>query len=117
MKSLRTAEVREKYLEYLKTNNGVCLLCEQDSIKDFVHWKLTINKFPYNEIAETHHLLIPRRHTTERDLTEEELHELREIKEDFVNTAGYDCILENTMRAESIPDHFHLHFIVVLDRP
>jgi hypothetical protein len=113
MVSLRTDEGKKKYREYIQTHPASqgCPLCEKESIKDFTYWKITENSFPYDKIAQTHHMVIPLRHGPEHDLHAEELEELKHIKATFIND-GYDWIIEATHKNKSIPDHFHLHLIV-----
>ena len=113
MVSLCTQEGKKKYKEHLeaRTSLGACPLCEKKSIKDFLLWKLTENSFPYDQIAKTHHMLIPIRHVSEEELSGEELEELKSIKKDFIHIA-YDWILEAAPKNQTIPDHFHLHLIV-----
>ena len=46
----------------------------------FGYWKIVTNAFPYDLIAGRHDMILPLRHVTENELTEEELVELKEIK-------------------------------------
>lgn len=113
MASLRSSEMVNKYNEHQKT--GVlargCPLCDTEPLKIFKYWKIIENDFPYDLIAKTHHMIVPIRHEAEKDLTEEELAELGEIKENYINQ-GYDYIIEPTVKNKSIPGHFHLHLII-----
>lgn len=113
MASLRTEEGKKKYQEYAKAHPaaGACPLCEKESIQDFTYWKVTENSFPYDKIAQTHHMLLPLRHVCEDDLLPEEAEELKVIKKSFVDT-NYDWMIEATHKNKSIPDHFHIHLIV-----
>lgn len=56
-------------------------------------------------------MLVPLRHVQERELNEEELKELRKIKETYVNIE-YDWIMEPVPKGKTIPAHFHLHLIL-----
>jgi hypothetical protein len=56
-------------------------------------------------------MLVPIRHTTEADLTVNEIMELAGIKSQII-AEEYDWIIEPTPKNKSIPDHFHLHLIV-----
>jgi diadenosine tetraphosphate (Ap4A) HIT family hydrolase len=113
MVSLRTTEGKKKYKEYLSTHpqGDVCDLCGKEPIEEFEGWKIVLNSFPYDQIAETHHMLALLRHATEEELTETELVELKTIKATYVND-NYDWIIEATTKNKSIPAHFHLHLIV-----
>jgi hypothetical protein len=114
MASFRTPEMKKKYEEHLQTGalDKACPLCDKKSIKTFKHWKIIDNKFPYDLIAKIHHMIVPIRHVVENDLNEEELEELRQIKENFFLNPQYDYIIEAATKNKSIPKHFHLHLIV-----
>lgn len=113
MATLRTPEITKRYQLYLKTlpSIGPCILCAKQTLKEFEHWKIVLNDFPYDRIAKTHHMLIPYRHVQEGGLNEEEFKELRKIKETYVNTE-YDWIMEPVPKGKTIPSHFHLHLIL-----
>jgi len=113
MTSLRTPEGKKKYQEYLKTEDlsNSCPLCDKEPVKSFGFWKIIENNFPYDQIAKTHHMLLPVRHASEKELRTGEWEELNMIKESFLN-AEYDWIIESTHENKSIPWHFHLHLII-----
>lgn len=111
---LRKAETQAKYEERKKSHSFIneCALCKKaEPIKKFEHWLLVHNAFPYDLIAETHHMLIPKRHITYKELTEEEKEELELLKATHLEE-NYETIAENTNRRKTIPQHFHLHLIV-----
>ncbi len=111
---LRTKETQEKYEERKKSHSFIneCALCEKvEIIEKFKHWLLVPNAFPYDLVAETHHMLIPKRHTTYEKLTKEEREELELLKATHLEE-NYETIAENTNRRKTIPQHFHLHLIV-----
>ncbi len=87
------------------------MLCEKQALKEFRYWKVTDNSFPYDLIAKAHHMLVPVRHVSESELSEDELSELKEIKYTYANTE-YDYLIEATSKNKSIPTHHHLHLIV-----
>ncbi len=113
MPSLRTPESKRKYKEYQKALpvNDSCLLCEKEALVMFTYWKIVENSFPYDLIADTHHMLMPLRHVVEKDLTFAEVEELKKIKMEVVDEK-YDYIIESTHNTKSLPSHFHLHIIV-----
>ncbi|PIR86911.1 MAG: hypothetical protein COU11_03595 [Candidatus Harrisonbacteria bacterium CG10_big_fil_rev_8_21_14_0_10_49_15] len=114
---LRTKETHHKYLAY-RNNGGLekgCALCERESLKEFRFWRVIKNEFPYDRVAETHDMLIPKRHTGEGGLTEEERKELWEIKcGEYINN-NYHFIMEAVTKIKSIPNHFHLHLTKIKD--
>ena len=123
MLSLRTNETEAKYAEW-KLERGLekgCPMCTNEpfkgfiycaAVKEFTYWKIVINDFPYDKVAEKHHMLVPLRHVTEGELTEEEKQELQTIKPTYLND-NYQFIIEATHKTKSVPEHFHLHLIVV----
>jgi hypothetical protein len=113
--SLRSIATEEEYRKYKETKavDSPCVLCSQEPIQTFKYWKITKNDFPYDLIAETHHMISPIRHAKELELTEEEKSELLEIKANSLNF--YDAILESTPRMKTVPAHHHLHIFVTKD--
>ena len=87
-----------------------CVLCTAEPLETFTYWKIIQNDFPYDRIAETHHMIVPRRHCIELDLTNEEKIEFSRIKKDVLDR--YNYIIEPTNTLKSIPNHFHLHLII-----
>ena len=116
MASLRSTEEYQRYESY-KANGGLdngCRLCEREALRDFEHWKIIQNEFPYDVLAKVHHMIVPRRHTTESGLSEAERTELLAIKDDYIHKT-YEFLMEATHLTRSIPEHFHLHLVVVKD--
>ena len=111
-RSVRSEEVQKQYLDFMKgrADNSPCRMCEMESVKEFKYWRVLENEFPYDKISDKQHILLPKRHTTEEDLTDEEKAELLKIKKtDFVRE--YQFIFESTPGTVSIPAHFHLHLV------
>jgi hypothetical protein len=112
MASMRSPEMKNRYKEW-QVSHGMdigCQLCERQAIHLFSYWKIVENIFPYDLIAEKHHMLVPLRHVAEGGLVDGELKELRSIKEGIVNE-DYDFLLESTDKTKTVPQHFHLHLI------
>ncbi|MEI6281055.1 MAG: hypothetical protein WCP17_03605 [bacterium] len=114
--ALRTKESQQKYLNLISNGylTNECKLCTAPSVKDFEHWRIINNKYPYDLIAKTNHMVIPKRHTVEKELTESEKKELESIKHEYIDKE-YDMLIEVVNRAKSIPSHFHTHLIVEKD--
>ena len=110
---MRTQTTKQKYLKYLENNEGklkdFVYDVKKENLKEYKYWVIKENRFPYDEICELSHLLIPKRIVaTYRELNTEELSDLQEIKEDI--RSKYDCILESLSRGNpSISKHFHFH--------
>ncbi len=93
----------------LKT--GSCPLCSEESIQDFKHWKILPNKYPYDAVAERHDLIQPKRHVAKfKLLTKEEVQELEQLKDTFLNQK-YTYLIEAMPKNKSVPGHLHYHLI------
>ena len=114
MGTLRTKKTEKKYKEFKKTNSFTegCVLCRMKPIKSFEYWKIVNNDFPYDKIADPHHMILPKRHTKERGITKEEWREFKELKEGYLNN-NYTFIFESTHKTMTVPGHFHLQLIVI----
>lgn len=114
MTMFRTQKTHDAY-EQAKARghltSGVCRMCEDETLVEFTNWRIITNLFPYDNIAQTHHLLIPKRHVIEQELTAQEVAELHNLKETKLNDT-YTFIFEPLPKQKSIPQHFHLHLIV-----
>ncbi len=116
MGTFRSKENQDSYDEHRKNghlDNG-CVLCAEASLQEFIHWRIIPNEFPYDRISEVHHMLIPKRHVQETELTEAEITELMVVKHNQLN-ANYMYVIEALPGMKSIPQHFHLHLIVAKD--
>ncbi len=116
MATLRLDETKAAYDAYQLEDafkNG-CPLCNAPTVHAFTHWRIVKNRFPYDKIAGIHDMLVPSRHITEKEISQEEWHELANIKNDYVHP-NYQFIIEATHKVKSIPAHFHLHLIVLKD--
>ncbi|MEX2052422.1 MAG: hypothetical protein WD991_01860 [Candidatus Paceibacterota bacterium] len=110
--TFRSKELNDKYLGLIKDgfHDSGCNLCKAPSIKEWDHWRVIDNLFPYDLIAKTHHMLIPKKHAVEEELTGEELAELKKLKQGHINE-NYGWIMEAVPKIKSVPSHFHLHLI------
>ena len=80
----------------------------EEIVKDFESWVVIRNKFPYDGVTRTHHMLVPKRYfATPREMNAEERRELEEIKLSFGEE--YDGLFENLSHKRSVPSHFHIH--------
>lgn len=108
-KTYRTKETEERYQKVLKERDETeCFMCNNDPVYTWKRWKLFVNSFPYDEIAEKSMLLCLSDHRSEID--SEDLVELKEIKKKKFMTE-FSCLLENLPWNQSVPKHFHFHLI------
>lgn len=115
IKSLRSLETEITYQNFLKKPKKTdCFLCRANSIRDFEHWKIVENEYPYDGVAVISHVLTTKKHKVEKNFTKEEREELVEIKRELGNQ--YDMIIENGWQNQSIPEHYHLHLLILKQR-
>jgi len=108
--TLRSDAMHTKYLTYPKDKD---FMVNAPSIKDYQYWRIIENKFPYDTIAKTHHLLVPRRQALNWvDLDIDEMTELDNLMV-YDLPQDYDMILLNFPKAQSVKDWLHFHLIVV----
>ena len=117
MASLRTREMSAKYKAYREAGglDSGCVLCAESSLQEFTHWRIIPNNFPYDLVAKTHHMIVPKEHLAQGEISTEAWLELDEIKKGPINDS-YDFILEATLHQRSIPSHFHLHLVVIKEK-
>jgi len=114
---LRTRKTFQKYKKFKSAGflaNG-CNLCKEKSIKEFKYWKILNCRFPWDRIAKTNHLLIPKRCTVYKKLNNKEKNEFELIKATYVNKK-YEILIETTDKEKSIPGHFHIHLMVIKNK-
>lgn len=114
-KGLRKPESHARYLQFIRSGKlPKCYLCGAKPVKDYKYWKIVENEFPYDEVAETTHIVSPKRHLTETGLTWREMSELQNVKDDIHKE--YDMILENAHKNKLIPGHYHLQLLKLKER-
>lgn len=110
MLGFRTKKSEQKYHRNIDKE---CPICKRAALKSFENWKVIKNNFPYDRIAKTHDMLVPLRHVDENSLNQKELDEFKEIKNNFIKDSKYHYIIEANSKLKSIPEHFHLHLIIL----
>lgn len=111
---MRTPETMAAYTKAQEEGlllNG-CPICKAESLKEFTLWRIITNKFPYDKIAAVHHMLVPKRHVPEAELSPEEKEEYKVLKNSYIDDT-YQFIMEPTTTMRSIPAHAHLHLVVL----
>lgn len=110
---LRSKDTYEKYVN--RVPDSKCFMCGSDNcvtIKSYKHWKIIENNYPYDNVAQVHHMLVPKRHIPfTHSFEKEEETELWLIKYMINKTTDYDCILENFAHGQSQPGHVHYHLL------
>ena len=115
----RKKETMERYLlEIQKPKKGCFFEQGKNNPKDilytFKHWLIIENKFPYDAIASTSHIIFPKRSIVFdwSLLNQEEKEEFEELHNSFIKN-NYDTIWENLPSGQTIPKYFHLHLLVL----
>lgn len=112
----RTEQNHNAYADAIESGEyndpTLCHICEAASVTEFAHWRIIKNKFPYDEIARRHDMIVPKRHTVEDGLTTAELEEFVELKKTHINDV-YQMIMESVPKNKSLPEHFHLHLLQI----
>lgn len=105
--SMRTEE-GERLYQQAKQNNDLKPLYEEPALQRWDDWILVENRFPYNLVFVTHHLLVPTRDFATR---EEMLKSEKESLDIVINYLQhqYDIIFENTPRQRSVKHLYHIH--------
>jgi diadenosine tetraphosphate (Ap4A) HIT family hydrolase len=110
----RTEAMHQKYEQGRAEDVGsdTCPLCEAPSKSEFKHWRIVENIYPYDAVALVHDMLVTKRHISkDRELSEEEIAELYELKDTVLNET-YTFVMEALPKNKSVPGHYHLHLIV-----
>lgn len=112
-RSWRTEEMHSRYESERQADidSGGCPLCDAPTIEEFTHWRIIPNKYPYDAVTVRHEQIVPKRHTDGKDLSEEEILELEELKLNRLNKE-FVFLFESLPKQKSIPGHYHLHLIV-----
>lgn len=106
--SLRSKMAELKY-QQAKRNSQTVPLAEEPSIKEWQHWRLIANRFPYDIAYKQHDMLLPIREVGAwHNLTADEQAEFWLIIDSYVEPQ-YDLWFVNTNKRRSILTHFHVH--------
>lgn len=111
--SLRSVNHESKYIDFQKNREKISLL-DEPTIREWQFWVIIDNAFPYDYAFKVHHMLLPKREVTERNISEEESKELLQIYEEISDS--YDCRLINFTKKQSVKNHFHVHLLIYKDK-
>jgi diadenosine tetraphosphate (Ap4A) HIT family hydrolase len=114
----RSEETKNKYLAEQLRFDDFNATRQYDNKWDHVvttyeHWYILTNLFPYDNLAQAHDLLVPKRIFGKMsDCDKEEWEEYKTILNQLESDGHYDAILENFSKSRSILKHLHLHLII-----
>ncbi len=114
---LRSDEMMTKYMEVMKEREASGIKYspfDEPPIKEFEHWVIIDNQFPYDAIATTTHMLATKRKVAFdwELLTTEEKSEFEQIKKEYLSLQ-YDAIWENLPKGQTQPEHFHMNLLIL----
>lgn len=115
---VRTKATMKKYIEAFEERKkpGKAVNPFEDAkarpeiiLREFDHWLIIQNDFPYDAIADVNHMIFPKRSVSFdwKLLNEEERNEFQHLRETFLNE-HYDAIYENLPKNQTQPGYFHL---------
>lgn len=81
-------------------------------IREFTHWVIIKNRFPYDTMVRTNDMLVSRnKNTYLYDCSPEEQNEYHEIIKQLSEEAYYDALIDNFPKARSVKKHTHIHLV------
>ena len=108
-KSLRTRATEALY-QQAKLEGTLRPLETEPRLKEWKHWFLIENRFPYDEVFSVSHMLVLGREAgAVHDITFMEAHELMKIRREFRDE--YDAIMDNFPHRRSVPIRYHVHLV------
>lgn len=107
--SLRTLEDEAAYARAKKRGHAKKPLHKEAPLKEWQHWLLIENEFPYTAVFKTSHMLVPRREISRKQISADEQKELDEIIDEVERK--YDAMMINFPTKQSIKHHHHIHLL------
>lgn len=113
----RTAATQAAYNEFKKGSsdpefNQTFDFKKEKIIKEFNHWYIIKNRFPYDTMVRINDMLVSKRAVGSfADLTEDEHAEYHKIIEQLTIDGAYDARIENFPKVQSVKKHIHIHLV------
>lgn len=118
MISPRSEETEAKYQQFKKEKQrenadlSAFDLNDEIVVREFEHWLIIENRFPYDNMTSVNHMLVPRRGFADfRDAEQYEQEEHEMIRNLLTEEAFYDAVVENFPKSKSVTRHVHLHLV------
>ena len=118
MQSPRKPETEAQYQTFKKQKQsaGADLaafnLAEETVVREFTHWLIIKNRFPYDNMTSVNDMLVPKRAFADYyTASNEEREEYHEIIKQLVAEDYYDALVENFPRSKSVTRHNHVHLV------
>lgn len=115
--TMRERKTVQRYRDDMRNRpkpSEACALCAIPECDDFPHlkyWRVMRNQYPYDKVAETSWVLMPRRCVSEwGQLTSKERREYREFRL-IAGDYGVNFFMWSTPVTQSVPTHYHEHLL------
>jgi len=85
---------------------------DETILREFEHWVIIRNRFPYDRMARTNDMLVSRRPLPSRhDGSHKEQSEYEDIMQLLAAEDFYDAYMENFPKIKSVKKYVHIHLI------
>jgi hypothetical protein len=118
MQNPRSEISHKSYTQFKDSNRGntdrlqTFDFSEETILREFTHWVIIKNRFPYDNVAKVNDMLVSRRPIGRHyDGTQEEENEYHAILKLLAKEGYYDALIENFPRTKSIKKFAHTHLI------
>ncbi len=118
MQSPRTPNTEIKYQDFKKQKQAAGSdlaafdLSEEIVVREFTHWLIIKNRFPYDNMTSVNDMLVPKRAFADYyTASEAERDEYHEIIKQLAAEDYYDALVENFPRSKSVTRHNHVHLV------
>lgn len=118
MEDPRLPHTKEAYELFKKELNGdqdrlhSFDFSQEKVIRTFKHWIIIENRFPYDTITRTNHMLVSLRPLLSHyEGTQEEQEEYHTILKLLAEEGFYDAMIENFPKIKSVKKFVHIHLI------
>ena len=82
-------------------------------LKEYTHWYIIPNLYPYDQVTKIHDMLVPRRvFSRMSECNKNEWDEYLTIIAQLEQEKKYDALIENFAKGRSVLRHLHLHLVI-----
>ena len=108
----RSAQTQRAYEHYVAEHGHSFDLTKEAVVREFDHWLIIENRFPYDNMTRINHLLVSREplasvHTAAQMIKDE----YDAIIAALANERVYDACIENFPSASTVRTHHHVHLV------
>lgn len=109
----RSDAMQAAYEEFAhQTNQDSFSFGPEEIIAEFTHWVIIKNRFPYDNMVQTNHLLISKKPITSLAEASEAIKtEYEVIIGSLTNDGSYDALIQNFPKTTTIKAQYHVHLV------